>query len=278
MTEAAGRGVTGVAVTRRSVPPTGQRAGRAPARQAVHCTVLSIAEVVFVTVLTFVGSTLQGAIGFGMGLLAAPLLILLDPRFVPAPILVCTLVLTLLMAYRERHAIDLHGVKWAMLGRVAGTVVAGGILAIVAADTLVLLFGVFILAAVAMSVSGLRFVPTGRALVAAGVLSGVLGTVAAVGGPPLALLYQDASGARIRSTISGFFVVGTVVSLATLWIVGRFGVGELRLALVMLPGMLAGLALSRHVTPYVDRGRTRPAVLTVVALTGAAIVVRELVR
>ena len=184
------------------------RSGGGEGVATVDCTVLSIADVVFVTVLTFVGATLQGAIGFGMGLLAAPLLILLDPRFVPAPILACTLVLTLLMAYRERHAIDLRGIKWAMLGRVAGTVVAGGILAIVAADTLVLLFGVFILAAVAMSVSGLRFVPTGRALVAAGVLSGVLGTVAAVGGPPLALLYQDAPGARIRSTISGFFVVG----------------------------------------------------------------------
>ena len=103
------------------------------------------------------------------------------------------------------HAIDLRGIKWAMLGRVAGTIVAGGILAIVAADTLVLLFGVFILAAVAMSVSGLRFLPTGRALVAAGVLSGVLGTVAAVGGPPLALplpgrLPAPASGARSRAS------------------------------------------------------------------------------
>lgn len=126
-------------------------------------------------------------------------------------------------------------------------------------------------------VSGLRFEPTDRALVAAGVVSGVLGTVAAVGGPPLALLYQDASGARIRSTISGFFVIGTIVSLAALWTIGRFGVGELRLALVMLPGMLAGLALSRHIAPYVDRGHTRPAVLTVVALTGVAIVVRQLV-
>ena len=238
---------------------------------------MSIADVVFVTVLTLVGSTLQGAIGFGLGLLAAPLLILLDPRFVPAPILVCTMVLTLLMAYRERHAIDVRGIKWAMLGRIAGTVVAGGILAVVAADTLVLLFGLFILAAVAMSISGLRFEPTGRALVTAGVLSGVLGTVAAVGGPPLALLYQDAPGARIRSTISGFFLIGTVVSLVALWIVGRFGVGELRLACVMLPGMLAGLALSRHIAPYVDRGHTRPAVLTVVALTGVAIVLRELV-
>ena len=238
---------------------------------------MSIADVVFVTLLTLVGSALQGAIGFGMGLLAAPILILLDPRFVPAPILACTMVLTLLMAYRERHAIDVRGIKWAMLGRIAGTVVAGGILAFVAADTLVLLFGIFILAAVAMSVSGLRFQPTGPALVTAGVLSGVLGTVAAVGGPPLALLYQDAAGARIRSTISGFFVIGTIVSLAALWTVGRFGIGELRLALLMLPGMLAGLALSRRIAPYVDRGYTRPAVLSVVALTGVAIVLRELV-
>ena len=243
----------------------------------VHCPVLSIADIVFVTVLTFVGATLQGAIGFGMGLLAAPLLILLDPRFVPAPILVCTLVLTLLMAHRERHAIDVRGIRWAILGRIAGTVVAGGILAVVAADTLLLLFGFFVLAAVAMSVSGLRFEPTRRALVAAGVVSGVIGTVAAVGGPPLALLYQDTPGARIRSTISAFFVVGTLVSLAALWLVGRFGVGELRLTLVMLPGMLAGLALSRSIATYVDRGYTRPAVLAVVALTGAAIVVRQLV-
>lgn len=228
------------------------------------------------TLLTFVGSTLQGAIGFGMGLFAAPVLILLDPRFVPAPILACTLVLTLLMAYRERHAIDVHGIKWALFGRIAGTVVAGVILAFVAADTLVLLFGFFILAAVAMSVSGWRFAPTGRTLVTAGVVSGVLGTVAAVGGPPLALLYQDAAGARIRSTISGFFVIGTIMSLAALWLVGRFGAGELRLALVMLPGMLTGLALSRRITPYVDRGYTRPAVLCVVALTGMAIVLREL--
>ena len=72
-------------------------------------------------------------------------------------------------------------------------------------------------------------------------------------------------------------MIGTIVSLAALWVVGRFGAGELRLALFMLPGMLAGLALSRRVAPYVDRGYTRPAVLTVVALTGVAIVVRQLV-
>ena len=50
-----------------------------------------------------------------------------------------------------------------------------------ATDTLVLLFGFFILAAVAMSVSGLRFQPTGPALVTAGVRPAVLTVVALTG-------------------------------------------------------------------------------------------------
>ena len=237
---------------------------------------LSTLEVVIVAVIAFAGATLQGSIGFGMGLFAAPILILIDPRFVPAPILISTLVLTTLLAYRERHAIDVRGIGWAMLGRLGGTAAAGGILAVVAADRLVLLFGLFILAGVAMNVSGLRFAPARPTLVAAGALSGLFGTVAAVGGPPMALLYQDAPGARMRSTISGFFLVGTIVSIFAVWTVGRLGLYEIRLALVMLPSMLAGFLLSGRTARYVDRGYMRPAVLGVSGLTGVFVVVRQL--
>ena len=75
-----------------------------------------------------VGSILQGSVGFGMGLLASPILMLVDPRFVPAPILLSTMVLTALLTYRERHAIDLAGLRWALAGRIVGTTVAGTVL------------------------------------------------------------------------------------------------------------------------------------------------------
>ena len=234
-------------------------------------------EIAVVTVIAFVGATLQGSIGFGMGLLAAPILILVDPRFVPAPILLATMVLTTLLAYRERHSIDVRGIQWALLGRIGGTVAAGAVLVFVAADRLVLIFGLFILTGVALSVSGLRLAPARPTLIAAGALSGLLGTVASVGGPPLALLYQDAPGARIRGTMSSFFLIGTIVSLAALWLVGRLGAGEIQLALIMLPSMLAGFALSRRTARYLDHGWTRPAVLAVVTLTGLAVVIRQLV-
>ena len=237
---------------------------------------ISWLEIALVGLIVLVGSTLQGSVGFGMGLLASPLLILIDPRFVPAPILLSTLVLVSLLTLRERHAIDLHGIGWAMVGRVGGTAAAGVVLVALPGDRLVLLFGVLVLAGVGMSVSRVRLAPVRPVLVGAGLISGVLGTIASIGGPPMALVYQNEPGARIRSTMSGFFMAGTILSLAALRGVGRFGLHEVGLAMLMLPALLAGYVLSGWTAGVVDRGHTRRAVLAVSGASGVAIVIRQL--
>jgi len=238
---------------------------------------LSPGEILTVVLTVLFGATLQGSVGFGMGLLASPILILIDPRFVPGPILLSTTVLTVLLVYRERTAIDFHGIQWAMVGRLFGTLLASAILLVVSADQLVLLIGVFILSAVGMSLSGFRFDPIRPVLVVAGMLSGLLGTIASVGGPPMALVYQHAAGARIRSTMSGFFLLGTILSLGALWYVGRFGAYEIQLTLVMLPSVLTGFVLSKWTAVYVDRGYVRPAVLSVAAGAGLLVIIRQFV-
>ena len=238
---------------------------------------MSPGEILTVVLTVLFGATLQGSVGFGMGLLASPILILIDPGFGPGPILLSTTVLTVLLVYRERTAIDFHGIQWAMVGRLVGTVLASAILLVVSADHLVLLIGVFILSAVGMSLSGFRFDPIRPVLVVAGMLSGLLGTVASVGGPPMALVYQHAEGARIRSTMSGFFLLGTILSLGALWYVGRFGVHEIQLTLVMLPSVLTGFVLSKWTAVYVDRGYVRPAVLSVAAGAGLLVIIRQFV-
>ena len=238
---------------------------------------MSPGEILTVVLTVLFGATLQGSVGFGMGLLASPILILIDPGFVPGPILLSTTVLTVLLVYRERTAIDFHGIQWAMVGRLVGTVLASAILLVVSADQLVLLIGVFILSAVGMSLSGFRFDPIRPVLVVAGMLSGLLGTVASVGGPPMALVYQHAAGARIRSTMSGFFLLGTILSLGALWYVGRFDAYEIQLTLVMLPSVLTGFVLSKWTAVYDDRGYVRPAVLSVAAGAGLLVIIRQFV-
>jgi len=103
-----------------------------------------------------------------------------------------------------------------------------------------------------------------------------MGTIASIGGPPMALVYQDAEGARLRATMSSVFWVGMILSLVALRLVGRFGSEEVRLTLVMLPGTLIGLCTSRWTASVVDRGNTRTAVLAVAAVAGGVVILRQL--
>ena len=50
-----------------------------------------------------------------------------------------------------------------------------------------------------------------------------MGTISSVGGPPVALLYQDERGSEVRGTLSSIFAVGALFSLVVLAVVGEFG-------------------------------------------------------
>ena len=54
----------------------------------------------------------------------------------------------------------------------------------------------------------------------AGATSGVLGTATSIGGPPMALVWQRSTGARLRGTMSGFFLIGSVMSIGVLALTG----------------------------------------------------------
>lgn len=222
------------------------------------------------------GSVVQGTIGFGLGLLAAPLLLLIEPRLVPGPLLVTSLVLTGLLARREMHHIRWRDLGFSLPGRVLGTVAAALLLHAVPRAHVELALGLLIVVSVLLSASGLHLAPSPRALFGAGTLAGFMGTTTSVGGPPMALVYQHHEGPAIRGTLSAFFVVGVLLSLAGLTIVGRFGVVELKLALALLPGVPLGFLISRHTARWLDRGWTRPAVLAASFVAGTLVVLREL--
>ena len=185
------------------------------------------------------------------------------------------MVFTPALTVRERRAIDIGGLRWAVVGRAAGTIPAAALLAVLPAEQLSLLFGGVVLLGVALSVSGLHPKLRPVSLLAGGALSGIMGTIAAIGGPPMALLYQHAPGARVRGTLSSFFLIGTIFSLLALSHVGRVGRDELRLTLALLPGALFGFVVSRRIASRLDRGYTRSAVLAIATVAGLIVVVRS---
>lgn len=239
---------------------------------------MSFAALALAGLVLAVASAVQGAVGFGSALLAAPFLVLLDPRLVPGPLLVSTTVLTILLGVRDREGMDLGGVGVAVAGRVPGVAVGAWLLTRVPAQDLGLFFGVLIVLATLMMAFGPPVRPTRAALLGAGFLSGIMGTSSSIGGPPMALIYQNESGPRMRGTLSGYFTVGALLSLAALGLSGRFGRWELEAALWLTPGALVGFFVSSKTARWLDRGRTRLAVLWTAGLAGALLVALRLLR
>ncbi len=233
-------------------------------------------ELALATMVVVAGATVQGTVGFGQALVAAPLLLLIDTRLVPGPATVAGVVLSLLLLARERADPPPGKLRWALAGLVPGTAAAGLALAAMSPTALAVTAGAAVLVAVAVSVAGLHPRPTVPVLVGAGVVSGFMGTTAAVSGPPLALLYQHQPGPTIRVTMARFFLVSSVLTLCALVPAGKLGGTELAAGLVMAPGGVAGFALSRPLVGRVDAGATRVAVLAVSGLSAVAVVVRAL--
>ncbi len=218
----------------------------------------------------------QGAVGYGMALVAAPLLALVDPSLVPVPLILLTSGHAVLAVVRDGRHADWSGIGWAMLGRLPGTGL--GVLAVVALSQrfFSLLVGLSVLACVVLSLLTWRPRPRPISLVLAGLASGAGGTAASIGGPPIALLYQDAAGPRVRGTIGGYFVLGSVTSIIALAAAGQVTGESMASAVLLTPFLLVGFALSGPARLVLDNGWTRRAVLAVSAASGALLIGRVL--
>ena len=121
-------------------------------------------EIAIAIAVIFIGSFVQSSIGFGLAIIAAPVLFLIDPLYLPAPITISALTLSLANAARHWHSISFKGLKFAILGRIPGTVAGGLLLLWIDQEALALWVGISVLLAVALSLSNVVLKPTARAM------------------------------------------------------------------------------------------------------------------
>ena len=218
----------------------------------------------------------QGSTGLGFGMVAAPILAIVDPVFVPGPLLVLALLVSMMVAVREWQSVDRAGVGFALAGRIPASFAAGFTVALIPASAFGVLFGVLVLLAVLLSVAGWRLLPTRPNLVMAGLVSGYMGTITSIGAPPMALVYQNRSGPEVRATLGAFFVFGALWSLIALGAFGALGQRDLQLSANLLPAMILGFFASNWVVAHIDKNRVRQLVLTICALSAIALLAKSL--
>ncbi len=233
-------------------------------------------EIVLAMVLVFVGAFVQTAVGFGLAVIAAPVLFFINPDYVPAPVTVCALVLSLVNAWAFRDGVSLQGLKSAVIGRVPGSLAGAALLLWIDKDMLALWIGVSVLFAVLVSLSALRWHPTPGRMMTAGFLSGFMGTSTSIGGPPMALLWQHQDLALIRANLAAFFVVSCLISLLILAPIGHFGMIHIWLSLPLLPATVLGYWVARRTMHRLPAATIRGGSLTLCAMSGLYAVVTSL--
>lgn len=217
------------------------------------------------------GAFIQGASGMGFALIVVPVLALVHPEAIPGALLFLMLPLNAYVAWRERGAIDRSGAGWITLGRFAGTFAGLGILLVLSTYWLNQFVGISTLLAVLASVLAPSFTPGKKAFIATGLVTGITETATGIGGPPLALVYQHAPVATLRSTVALCFLVGEVISLAVLGICGALQWSHLSYAVLCLPALLLGMGLSSLVHHKLDQRRLRIGVLMFATVSGLAV-------
>lgn len=226
---------------------------------------------------TAVGATVQGSIGFGMNLVSVPVLALVLPKALPVTVIVLGLLISLAMVRHERHAIDLVGVGWMTAGCIPGTIVGAWIVATVTTAVLQALAGAIVLILVVASVATPPLRVRRDTQVVAGLASGLTGTAAGIGGPPLALLYQHHPSSTMRSTLAAAFVFSAALSLATLAVAREVHGDQLLLGLGLTPVVVGGSVVGRRFHRFLDKGWFRPAVLAFAGITAVTALVHGIV-
>ncbi|VUD59766.1 hypothetical protein TDB9533_02760 [Thalassocella blandensis] len=221
----------------------------------------------------FVGCFIRSTIGFGLAVVSAPLLYQISHAYVPGPIILIALLLSLINALTFKSKLSLQGLGLAVLGRIPGSLCGAMLLLFIHGKALSVLIGVIVLVAVGISLLPIKIQPNPFRLTIAGFFSGLFGTSASIGGPPMALLLQHQEANTIRANLSAYFLISCVISLAILIPLGHFGMEHLLISLPLLPAGLAGYAVAMRAIKIIPTHSVRMASLTICTISGVTAIV-----
>jgi uncharacterized protein len=235
---------------------------------------LTPGAIVLIVLVFTVATTVQSITGFGSVVVSGPFLVMIDPRFVPGPVLVAGVVMSVFILLRNPIPVGLGDVVRMNLGRAIGAATGALVLLHLSEEVTAATMAGMLLAIVALSLLGFRATVTRRTLVLTGTFAGVADTVAGLAGSATALLLQTERGSRLRGSLAAYLLPGALISLIAIALSGRFGRAELALFVLLLPGLALGIMIAGRFGGVLDRYVSRGIVLGISTLASITVLVR----
>ncbi|WP_297897624.1 sulfite exporter TauE/SafE family protein [Shewanella sp.] len=230
------------------------------------------------SVIVFLGALTQSLIGFGLAVVASPLLYIVDPQLVPAPVIVMGFSIALLTLLRERGHLEFNGLQYALLGRVPGGFIGASLLLFAPQAILGLAIAAIVAVAVILSLYKFSLPVNKKTLFGAGVISGIFGNIAAIGGPPMAILLSGKDASQFRAALSAFFIFSSTIAIAILAVTGLLEIKHLWLSLLLLPSVLLGYLVAGKLVGRVDKHKTKMATLVLCTISALVLTIKSVIE
>ncbi|MEY2475782.1 MAG: uncharacterized protein QOG87_1097 [Actinomycetota bacterium] len=215
------------------------------------------------------GAVAQAVTGLGFSLVSVPVLVVLEgPRDGVRLNLVLSALINVVLLVPQRHQVRTRDAVRLLVPAAIVTPLAAWGARRADTDVLLVVAGVLIVASAVVLIAGVRL--RRSSATAAGAISGVMNTVAGIGGPIVALhaLHEGWSAEERRATFQLYFLLLNVFGLLAL--------GPRWPSVLLLVALAVGWLVGRAVAPRVPEGVGRAATLAVATAGGLVAVARGL--
>ena len=235
----------------------------------------------FSIIIVAAGATVMGTVGFGIVLVAAPVVLLyLEPQQAVVVLNSLTAILMAMVLLRTWRHLELRASVGLVLGGMVATPI--GVLALNAASPGVLrvtIAGVIIfLGLFSLTSFQLPFAQRRTAGPIFGFLTSLSVTTIGIGGPigAIYVIAQRWKAETVRAVLALFFLVSDTMAFALYAASGLVGRDTLANIGVMIPGLLIGFGLAAVLVTRINDRIFRYAVVAVIVVAGGVMLTREI--
>lgn len=236
-------------------------------------------KLVQITVVIFIATFIRSAFGFGEALIAVPLLALLIPVSVAAPLaMLVSVTVAAVVVAQDRAEVDVRSAGWLVLFTVPG-IPLGLLLLVTVAEPVVeiaLACAVIAFALYSLLSARPRELKNDRLAWLFGFSAGVLGGAYGMNGPPLVIYgsLRRWSPQRFRATLQGYFLPASLVGLGGYWLAGLWTSAVSGYYIWSLPGVAVAIVLGRVVNRRMNGDRFLRYIHVALVATGVVLLMR----
>jgi uncharacterized membrane protein YfcA len=234
----------------------------------------SMDTILLVNIIIVLASILQMVTGVSVGMIIVPLLAMISYSLIPVPIIFASLALTVMMAYKNRDFIDVKNSYQISVGMLGGILIAVFILNIIHTQYLGVVYGVFILISVYISLQIKELKLTKSISYTGGLVAGIMGATSAVGGQILALIFANHPLNSLKGTLAFLYTLFSIAMLGIFYLFDDLSYLDIISGFYMMPGFIIGFFISPLFVNYFNPKYSKIVVL-IMATIGAVLLITK---